>query len=78
MEPSEYDDILLCKILCQRYGTGGRWEGTIDQEMVAMHRTPCASTPLILILMLISRINCKLFLYNFITRVVRFSLLGSP
>jgi hypothetical protein len=54
MEPSNYDEIPLCKILYFVRGMGllaeqSRWGCTTDQKMVAMHGLPCALTPLILI-----------------------------
>jgi hypothetical protein len=47
MEPSDYDEILLCKILYFVRGTGllvelNRWGRTIGQKMVAVHEAPCA------------------------------------
>jgi hypothetical protein len=54
MEPCDYDKIALCKILYFVRGAGllaeySRWGRTIDQKMVAVHGSPCAPTPLILI-----------------------------
>jgi hypothetical protein len=55
MEPSDYDEIPLCKIVyCTwpevRDYWWNRWGRTIGQKMVAMHGSPCAPTPLTLIL----------------------------
>jgi hypothetical protein len=47
MEPSDYDEILFCKILYlfKRHGTTGGIKQTIDQKMVAVHGLPCAPPP---------------------------------
>jgi hypothetical protein len=55
MEPNNYDEIPLCELLYFVSGMGqlaesSRWECTIFQKMVAVHGSPSAPTPLILIL----------------------------
>jgi hypothetical protein len=50
------DSVMWDTLLCQRYGTTAgksRSGRTIDQKMVAVHGSPCALTPLILILIVI-------------------------
>jgi hypothetical protein len=55
MEPSDYDKILLCTILCfiGHMGLLVEWkngEYILNQKMVMVQGSPCVSTPLILIL----------------------------
>jgi hypothetical protein len=57
MEPRDCDEITLCKIL---FFVRGRdywrnkadWGRTKDQKMVAVHGSPCESTPLILMFLM--------------------------
>jgi hypothetical protein len=54
MEPSDYDEIPLCKMLYSVTGTGllaeySRWGLTTDQIMVTVHGSPCVPSPLLLI-----------------------------
>jgi hypothetical protein len=58
MESSNCNDIPLCKVLYFVRCTGllaewSRWWRTVDKKMVAVHGSPCAPTPLILILRLL-------------------------
>jgi hypothetical protein len=57
MEPSDYDEMPLCKILCfvRCMGLLAEYRGwglTLDQKVVAVHGSPCLPTPCILILIL--------------------------
>jgi hypothetical protein len=57
METSDYDEISLCKALYFVRGTGLLAElnihgGAIDQKMVVVHGSPCAPTPLTLMLIM--------------------------
>jgi hypothetical protein len=82
MEPRDYDEILLCKVLYFVRGTAllaewSRWGHTTEQKMITVHGLPYVPTPLIPILWIVSFHSFYIIKLVFLLRFTNQNFLSS-